>query len=66
MATRAPPPAGPAVLAGPPEFLLFGRRLPVPEVRIKPCITGPDGGNTRFFIADLTFAVPGSAEPDGS
>jgi len=48
--------------------LLFGkngRRLAVPEVRIKPGITGPDGGNTSFFFADLDFAVPGSREPDG-
>ena len=48
--------------------LLFGkngRRLAVPEVRIKPGITGPDGGNTSFFFADLDFEVPGSREPDG-
>jgi subtilisin family serine protease len=42
-----------------------GRRLPVPEVRIKPGVTGPDGGDTSFFVADLTFAVPGTTEPDG-
>jgi subtilisin family serine protease len=42
-----------------------GRRLPFPEVRIKPGVTGPDGGNTSFFFADLGFAVPGTAEPDG-
>jgi subtilisin family serine protease len=42
-----------------------GHRLPFPQVRIKPGVTGPDGGNTSFFVADLSFAVPGSAEPDG-
>jgi subtilisin family serine protease len=42
-----------------------GRRLPYPEVRIKPGVTGPDGGNTSFFFADLGFAVPGTTEPDG-
>jgi subtilisin family serine protease len=46
-------------------FGKYGRRLAVPEVRIKPGITGPDGGNTSFFFADLDFAVPGSREPDG-
>jgi subtilisin family serine protease len=42
-----------------------GRRLPVPEVRIKPGVTGPDGGNTSSFFFDLDFEVPGSTEPDG-
>ncbi len=42
-----------------------GNRLPFPEIRIKPGITGPDGGNTSFFFLDLRFAVPGTAEPDG-
>jgi len=42
-----------------------GRRLPFPEIRIKSGVTGPDGGNTSFFIADLSFAVPGTTEPDG-
>jgi subtilisin family serine protease len=42
-----------------------GRRLPVPEVRIKPGVTGPDGGNTSFFYFDMGFEVPGTAEPDG-
>jgi hypothetical protein len=41
------------------------RRLAVPQVRIKPGVTGPDGGNTSFFFFDLGFAVPGTAEPDG-
>jgi hypothetical protein len=42
-----------------------GRRLPFPLVRIKPGLTGPDGGNTTFFIADLAAAIPGTTEPDG-
>lgn len=42
-----------------------GRRLSVPEVRIKPGVTGPDGGNTSFFLFDLDFEIPGTAEPDG-
>jgi subtilisin family serine protease len=42
-----------------------GKRLPFPEVRIKPGVTGPDGGNTSFFFFDLGFEVPGTSEPDG-
>ena len=42
-----------------------GRRLAVPEVRLKPGVTGPDGGNTTFAFFDLGFAVPGTTEPDG-
>jgi subtilisin family serine protease len=42
-----------------------GRRLGVPEVRIKPGVTGPDGGNTSFFFFDLDFEIPGTTEPDG-
>jgi hypothetical protein len=42
-----------------------GRHRPFPEVRIKPGVTGPDGGNTTFFLFDLSFQVPGTSEPDG-
>jgi subtilisin family serine protease len=42
-----------------------GRRFPFPLVRIKPGLTGPDGGNTTFFIADLAGPIPGTTEPDG-
>jgi subtilisin family serine protease len=41
-----------------------GRHLPLPDIRLKPGVTGPDGGNTSFFYFDLDFAVPGSNEPD--
>ena len=42
-----------------------GRRFPFPLIRIKPGLTGPDGGNTTFFIADIPAPIPGSTEPDG-
>jgi subtilisin family serine protease len=42
-----------------------GRRLAAPQVRLKPGITGPDGGNTSFFFFDLDFEIPGTSEPDG-
>lgn len=42
-----------------------GRRLDSPDIRIKPGVTGPDGGNTTFFFVDLDFEIPGTAEPDG-
>ena len=35
------------------------------EVRERPNFVGPDGGNTTFFGADLSFPVPGTDEPDG-
>ncbi|HEY0747318.1 MAG TPA: S8 family serine peptidase [Steroidobacteraceae bacterium] len=41
-----------------------GRRLEQPQVRLKPGLTGPDGGNTTFFFSLLTAYVPGSTEPD--
>ena len=46
-------------------FAKNGRRLHSPVVRLKPGVTGPDGGNTSFFIFDLDFEVPGTSEPDG-
>jgi subtilisin family serine protease len=42
-----------------------GRRLKVPGLRLKPGVTGPDGGNTSFFFVDLDFEIPGTTEPDG-
>ncbi len=41
-----------------------GHRLTQPQIRRKPGLTGPDGGNTTFFFALLTAQVPGSTEPD--
>jgi len=46
-------------------FDLEGKRLSDPLIRMKPVVTGPDGGNTTFFGSDLPFAVPGTDEPDG-
>ena len=42
-----------------------GHRLHTPVVRLKPGVTGPDGGNTSFFLFDLSFEIPGTSEPDG-
>ncbi|WP_437957622.1 S8 family serine peptidase [Sorangium sp. So ce119] len=42
-----------------------GERLSFPHLRLKPGVTGPDGGNTTFFIADLAMRIPGTGEPDG-
>jgi subtilisin family serine protease len=42
-----------------------GKRLSLPQVRLKPGVTGPDGGNTTFAFFDLGFEVPGTTEPDG-
>jgi subtilisin family serine protease len=42
-----------------------GKRLKFPDIRLKPGITAPDGGNTSFFLFDLGFEVPGTTEPDG-
>ena len=41
-----------------------GRRLPFPDVRLKPGVTGPDGGNTSFFFARSTDPRIGGGEPD--
>ncbi|MEP6884865.1 MAG: S8 family serine peptidase [Gammaproteobacteria bacterium] len=41
-----------------------GHRLTRPQIRRKPGLTGPDGGNTTFFFSLLTAQVPGSTEPD--
>jgi subtilisin family serine protease len=43
-----------------------GRRLSTPVVRLKPGVTGPDGGNTSFFFFDMDFEIPGTSEPDGT
>jgi subtilisin family serine protease len=42
-----------------------GHRLPTPDIRLKPGVTGPDGGDTTFFFFDLDQAIPGTTEPDG-
>ena len=41
-----------------------GQRLPFPQVRLKPGVTGPDGGNTSFFFARTTDPNVGGGEPD--
>ena len=41
-----------------------GKRLPLPLVRLKPGVTGPDGGNTSFFYARTTDPAVGGGEPD--
>jgi subtilisin family serine protease len=41
-----------------------GRRLRAPVVRLKPGVTGPDGGNTSFFVARITDPRVGGGEPD--
>jgi len=41
-----------------------GHRLPVPIVRLRPGVTGPDGGNTSFFVARTTDPRVGGGEPD--
>ena len=33
----------------------YGATLAVPELRENPRVTGPDGGNTTFFLADSSF-----------
>ena len=43
-----------------------GHRLPIPQLRLKPGVTGPDGGDTTFFYADLTTPIPGTDEPNGN
>lgn len=35
-------------------FDTAGNRLPVPQIRLKPGITGPDGTNTSFFFSDTS------------
>lgn len=36
-------------------FDRFGERLAEPQVREVPAVTGPDGGNTTFFLTDSTY-----------
>jgi Subtilase family len=36
-------------------FDRFGTRLAEPEVRLVPSVTGPDGGNTSFFLQDSSY-----------
>jgi subtilisin family serine protease len=41
-----------------------GKRFPIPVIRLKPGVTGPDGGNTSFFFARSTDPAVGGGEPD--
>jgi hypothetical protein len=36
-------------------FDRFGTRLAEPEIRLVPSVTGPDGGNTSFFLSDSSY-----------
>lgn len=36
-------------------FDRFGNRLPQPARRHNPSVTGPDGGNTSFFLTDSSY-----------
>ena len=36
-------------------FDRFGERLATPQVRMVPSVTGPDGGNTSFFLSDSSY-----------
>jgi hypothetical protein len=36
-------------------FDRFGNRLAAPERRYNPSVTGPDGGNTSFFLSDSSY-----------
>lgn len=45
-------------------FDVQGNRLRRPDIRLKPEVVGPDGGNTSFFYSIYTPTVPGSTEPD--
>lgn len=41
-----------------------GNRLRYPQVRLKPEVVGPDGGNSTFFYSLYTPTIPGTTEPD--
>jgi hypothetical protein len=41
-----------------------GKRFSSPLIRLKPGVTGPDGGNTSFFYARSTDPAVGGGEPD--
>jgi len=36
-------------------FDRFGNRLDTPQIRQVPSVTGPDGGNTSFFLSDSSY-----------
>jgi subtilisin family serine protease len=36
-------------------FNRFGNRLDTPQIRQVPSVTGPDGGNTSFFLSDSSY-----------
>lgn len=46
------------------DFDANGNRLPAPEIRLQPTVSGPDGVNTSFFPADAGSDTDGDGLPN--